>query len=293
MEPDSGATFRSEVRLVRVDAQVLQDGQPVKGLTQADFLVSDEGQPQQVQYFGAQSEPVAVLLLLDVSGSMKRSLEQMGRAALQALGALREDDKVSLVLFSRQSQVVDEFTTDRRAIQVGIQQAAQDPPDLGGGTLIHTALRDVARQLRQQPNDARRAIVILTDNESVEYRQPQALVIGDLYRADATLNAIVVGRGERPPKKDPNRAPPNPDFDYPNVYELAEQTGGEAIKADRVEQVFPELMERIRARYSLQYPAPEAKPGTFRQVSLQLTPEARLRFPRAIIRSRGGYYVRE
>ena len=69
--PD-GATFRTGVADVRVDAQVVDGKNVVTGLTQDDFIVTDEGQPQKIVYFGRDSEPLSLVLLLDISGSMQR-----------------------------------------------------------------------------------------------------------------------------------------------------------------------------------------------------------------------------
>src|SRR5207247_6816499 len=69
---DSTVTFRSGVSNVRVDAQVVEGQDGVKDLKQEDFVVYDEKQPQKILYFGRDAEPVSLLLLLDVSGSMKQ-----------------------------------------------------------------------------------------------------------------------------------------------------------------------------------------------------------------------------
>jgi hypothetical protein len=54
------------------------------------------------------------------------------------------------------------------------------------------------------------------------------------------------------------------------------------------------MIERIRMRYSLHYSMPQGSPqGTFRKIEVQLTPEARIRYPRAQLRHRPGYRVRD
>src|SRR5205823_7737358 len=69
--------FRAGVALVRVDAQVTsRNNRIVSDLTRDDFEVLDENQPQKIVYFGRESEPLDLLLLLDVSGSMRRSIEE-------------------------------------------------------------------------------------------------------------------------------------------------------------------------------------------------------------------------
>ena len=72
---DEAVTFRSGVANVRIDAQVTQDNELVTGLTAEDFVVQDEGKPQTIVYFGRESEPLSLMLLLDVSGSMKQYIQ--------------------------------------------------------------------------------------------------------------------------------------------------------------------------------------------------------------------------
>ena len=83
------ATFRGGISLVKVDAQVLdRGGRIVAGLKASDFQILDEGQPQKIAYFGRESEPLDLVLLLDVSGSMYRHLEQLADAARASLKQL-------------------------------------------------------------------------------------------------------------------------------------------------------------------------------------------------------------
>src|SRR4051794_22990932 len=68
-------TFRSEINLVKVDAKVFAaDGTTLSGLSQTDLIVFDEDQPQQISHFAAETEKLDLVLLLDVSNSMTRSL---------------------------------------------------------------------------------------------------------------------------------------------------------------------------------------------------------------------------
>ena len=63
------ATFRSEVRYIRVDAQVLKGSQPVIDLKRDDFHILDEGVAQPITNFASEDVPLDIILLLDVSSS--------------------------------------------------------------------------------------------------------------------------------------------------------------------------------------------------------------------------------
>src|SRR5436189_5525411 len=75
---DEIPVFRAGVTLVKVDLQVAgRDGRNISDFTQQDFTIFDENQPQQIAYFGRESEPLDLLLLLDVSGRLRRALEDV------------------------------------------------------------------------------------------------------------------------------------------------------------------------------------------------------------------------
>lgn len=282
-------TFRTGVSLVKVDVQVVEhNGHIVPDLTRDDFEVFDEGKPQKITYFGRESEPLDLLLLLDVSGSMRRSLEQLAGAAAGALKQLFEQDRVAVMLFSRSTLVRQSFTADFQAVEAGLRDSVREQ-SLGSGTAINFAIVSAAQYLQRQPVRGRRAVLIITDNLSLNYRVPDEDVIRELYRADAVLNAILIGKQRRPDAPKPGSYA-NPDFTPSDVLKLAEETGGEALEAAKIGASFQTMIERIRARYSLQYAAPEAEPGAYRHIRVQLSDSTRRRYRNVVIRARSGYY---
>ena len=70
---------------------------------------------------------------------------------------------------------------------------------------------------------------------------------------------------------------------------MAEKTGGDTINADKSGSAFTEAMHRRRSRYSLYYPTPEGKPGSYRSIRVELAPEAQQRYPGALVHARRGY----
>ncbi len=264
-------------------------GRIITGLTQPDFEVYDESAPRKILYFEHESDPLDLLLLLDVSGSMRHSLAELSTAARAALRPLGSRDRVAVMLFARSSVVSRRFTSDLAAAEREIR-SAMDAQDLGSGTAINAALLAAATYFRDETSDARHAILIVTDNLSLNYRIPDEQVIRELYGADATLNAILIGKQRRPDPPRPG-AYVNPDFTPSDVFKLADATGGEAVESRQAGESFGLMIERIRSRYRLQYEAPPARAGQLRHIRVQLAPAARARYPQAAIRARAGYYA--
>ena len=288
---DEIPVFRSGVTLVKVDIAVTTGaGRAIGDLTQQDFTVFDENERQEIAYFGRESEPLDLLLLLDISGSMRRSLEDVASVTRAALAQLHAGDRVGLMLFSRRAEVIQELTPDFGATQHKILDSIYKQ-SLGSGTLINESLIAAGDYMKRQPVKGRRAILIVTDNEGLNYKSPDAEVVRAMLSADTVLNALVVRKGARPPAV--KRAGyTNPDFAPPDVFSISERTGGEAVEGlGKVGELFPKMIERVRSRYFIQYPAPHAEAGAFRRVRVELTPAARRKYPGAVVRAREGYYA--
>lgn len=292
-EPPSqeAVTFRTGASLVRVDVQVMSNGRAVSGLEASDFVLRDEGVERKPDYFGRESEPLEVMVVLDVSGSMGRMLKQMAEAARQALSKLAPGDKVGVAFFARRVTIAEELTEDR----VLAERVIRDAPlarDLGAGTSINESLLEIADWWRRQPAFAgRRAIVILTDNGGMHYQAPDDTVIAALSELNIVLNAIVP-EGAKPPG--PVGRPGedvNPDFTPANVFHLAGQTGGEVMKTDKAGPKFEEMLEHVRTRYTLAVTPAKAPSGTYRRLEVTLAESTRRKLPKAIVRARAGYVV--
>src|SRR5262245_38773757 len=148
---DEIPVFRAGVTLVKVDLQVVgRDGRNLSDFALQDFTIFDENQPQQIAYFGRESEPLDLLLLLDISGSMRRSLEEVAATTRAALGQLHSGDRVALMLFSRRAEVVQPFKEDYRDTQYKILDSIYKQ-NLGNGTLINESLIAAADYMKAQP----------------------------------------------------------------------------------------------------------------------------------------------
>lgn len=272
---------------VRVDVQVVDNQRPVAGLTKDDFVIYDEGQVQPLSYFGHDTEPVTVLLLLDVSGSMKRYLEQMGKTARQALGLLTPRDRAGVMVFSKGTQVFHAFSNRfpeaAREIEVAVLDAK-----MPAGTAIHASLLDAAAEFAKDSQPGRRSVLMLTDGAGLNHLITEDAAVQTLSAANVVVNAMVVGKT----KSARAIAGGNSDFSPTDVFSLAQRTGGEAVRVERADQAFAEMVGRLRTRYSLAFALPpEAKPDEFRRLRIELAAAAKKRYPKAQIRVRSGYRV--
>jgi len=188
---DDEVVFRSDVSLVRVDAQVVDRGnRAITGLSATDFVLREEGRPQPIRNFASENMPMDVLFLLDVSASMRPHVQRIADAAHEALRVLRDEDRMGIMVFDRSSRLRLPFRNSRAQVERGFNDLL-DQETFGGGTDITRGLYDAASYVeRAGRRDARRAIVILTDDETQLNRDVEG-VSRALTRADAVLCALI------------------------------------------------------------------------------------------------------
>jgi VWFA-related protein len=188
---DKDVVFRSDVSLVRVDTQVLdRDNRAVTGLRAEDFILLDEGRARPIRNFAREEMPLDVALLLDVSVSMRPHVERIASAAHQALRVLDKDDRVAILVFDRSMRVRLPFRSSREDVEQEFERLLSHET-FNGGTDITRALVDAAEYVgREGRRDARRAIVIVTDDQTERDRDEER-VSRALVKANAVLSALI------------------------------------------------------------------------------------------------------
>ena len=324
---DNGVVFRSDVSLVRVDAQVVdRDNRAITGLRAEDFVLREEGRPQPIRNFAREDMPVDVVLLLDVSASMRPHVERIASAAHQALRVLGDKDRVAIMVFDRATRLRLPFRNSRQDVEREFESLLRQET-FNGGTDITRALIDAANYVgRQGRRDARRAIVILTDDQT-ERDRDEARVSRALENADAVLSALIapdamqyrsrspgMGGGRRSGGSWPGGSSggplggiilgrrggpyggryPGPGMSVPRTQsagtaEIARQSGGDSMPVDDA-SALETTLARIRQRYALHFNLPEGvTPGQERRIEVELADAARRRYPDADVRFRRVY----
>ena len=188
---DPPVVFKSDVSLVRVDVQVVSStGQIVSGLRREDFELRESGQVREIVNFGRENLPLDLVLLLDVSGSMRPHVERIAQAAREALLVLGNEDRVAILVFDRQTRTSMPFKSNHDEIMRGFDHVL-DRENFNGGTDITRAMFDATKFLqRNARKGARRAIVILTDDRT-EFNRDDFGVGRALEDANVVMSALI------------------------------------------------------------------------------------------------------
>jgi VWFA-related protein len=325
---DNNVVFRSDVSLVRVDTQVLdRDNRAISGLRQEDFIIRDEGRVQPIRNFARENMPLDVLFLFDVSASMGPHVQRIANAAHDAFHELGDKDRVGIMVFDRATRLRLPFESDRSVVERELERMLRQET-FRGGTDITRGMLDAADYVRRQGRkDARRAIVILTDDQT-EFDRDDERVGRALERADAVMSALIApdamagryghggggqgqggggtwgngggiggalggiilgggGMGRRGGY--PGRGGGGGHTKSAGTSEIARASGGDSMSVDDA-SALEDTLARLRQRYALHFQVPPgAQAGQERNIEVSLSDAARRRYPDAELRFRRTY----
>ena len=158
--------IRVDTNLVTLPVKVSDHDKIVFGLRREQFQVFENGIEQEIAYFEApdnspggesNGRSLTIALVLDVSDSTEFKLKNIKNAALTFVDLLRPEDRVMVVVFDKNVQVLVESTSDRYVVRRAINAL-----HMGGGTSLYEALNEVIGK-RLARVSGRKAIVLLTD----------------------------------------------------------------------------------------------------------------------------------
>src|SRR6267378_6316201 len=114
-------TFRGGKDAVRVFATVIdKDGRLVTKLAQSNFEVRDDGKPQPITDFDNSPQPVRLIVMLDVSGSMEGNLSLLRASAGQLFARMAAEDVARVGTFGRDVIISPTFTRDTEELRAAL-----------------------------------------------------------------------------------------------------------------------------------------------------------------------------
>jgi VWFA-related protein len=275
--------FRSDVALVRVDAQVSDGHKSLDGLQKEDFVIKDDGVLRNILYCSQEDQPLDLMLLVDISDSMYPGMRRVAASAHTALSELRQGDRVALADFNTGSWLIMPFNGNLPEVEENVGRIV----DLrfGGGTFILSAVNDAAQYFAKHADrQRRRAILIFTDDDG-QPSMSEKKVVDRMWESDILLCGLII------PTPDSRRRGAYLRPSGESMIGVVNKTGGEVVNADDPGHAFREMLHRIRKRYSIYYEMPRGIPGKARQVSVELSESAKTRYPEGYVLARKGYVI--
>lgn len=294
------ATFKANVDVVQLFFNVKdKKGGLIPNLPKDNFELLEDGKPQTVKYFSANSNlPLTLGILIDSSASQERVLpmeQEVGGAFLSQV--LREKDMAFVIDFNIGVSLLQDFTSNVRRLKnalnsVKINNGGQvgSMPGMGGGpvptmgtpkgTLLYDAVYLASHDQMGQQVD-RKAMILLTDGEdqgsqykikdAIEAAQKSDTIIYVLLCADRGFYGFGGYSGAGEMKK------------------MTAETGGRVIevgnKPEKLKAAFDQISQELRSQYYIGYvPTNSLKDGGYRKVDIRSKEQYK-------IQARSGYYA--
>jgi Ca-activated chloride channel family protein len=257
-------TIQVETNLVEILASVIDaHGRPVPDLTEDQFALSEEGVPQKIVRFEAQTNrPLDLALMVDCSASTFKDLKfETDAAAHFVRQVVRPADRLSVFEFDEDVTQLASFSDNVPQLESALKRIVP-----GAGTSIYDALVLGSNALHKLPQGRRRAIVLVTDageTTSVEHFE-------DARRASIASEALLYSIIIRPVKNENGR---NTAGEHALIT-ITDSTGGAMFILDDLSQItsmFDQINRELRTQYLLgYYPSPVPPPGSYRHVDLKV-----------------------
>jgi Ca-activated chloride channel homolog len=259
-----GGGIRVQTNLVTVLASVLdENGRPVPDLPKESFQISEEGVPQTIDRFEAQTnQPLELALMVDTSLSTMKELKFEGEAAARFIQKIvRPGDQLAVFQFADNVDQLSEFSSNVSALEAAAKRVTP-----GAGTVLYDALVLGSRAISRLQPEHRRVIVLVTDAGETT----SVYKFEDARHAAIASEALIYTILIRPV---PNESGRNTAGEHA-IITITDSTGGAMFTLDSFDQLdamFERINRELRTQYLLgYYPRPTPPPATYRHIELQV-----------------------
>jgi len=303
-EDDQGpaGTVKVNVNVVGLFFNVKdKHGALIPNLTKNDFDVLEDGKPQTIKYFAAESNlPLTLGILIDSSGSQLRVLDmekEVGGAFLRQI--LTDKDEAYVIDFNVDASLVQDYTRDVHRLQAALNKVRINTgfttgpiPGAGGGpvptapgsqkgTVLYDAVYLSAHDMLAK-EVGRKAMILLTDGEDEGSQLKIKDAIEAAERADAIVYVLLcadrgfyIGMGGYSGEGE--------------MRKLTEATGGRVInvgnKFDKLKEAFDQIAAELRSQYNLGYTSTNTLlDGSYRKLEVKSKQNYK-------VQCRAGYYA--
>ena len=228
-------------------------GNPV---TSKEVSVYDNGTEQQIRNFSKDPSPARIALLVDNSLSIRADVEKLEQAAREFAYEIFEGDKLLIVGYDEQAEIVSDWTDDAKAIESSLKLFRKK-----GQPHLFDAIRAVIEEALRPLPAQKRIIVVISDGLDRGSKATFEQTLAELQAENIMVYAIQA--------IDRTRGAIRRDVPKPRVVidKLAEGTGGQIFSIEEPSVAAKAICDELRQnRYVLSYVPSSAPFGQARSL---------------------------
>jgi len=294
-------TLKVNVNVVNLFFNVKdKHGALIPNLIKDDFQVFEDGKPQTIKYFTAESNlPLTLGILIDSSGSQLRVLDmekEVGGAFLKQI--LTDKDLAYVIDFNIDASLLQDYTRDVHRLQAALNKVkinagyvnpvpgAGNPvptsPSTQRGTVLFDAVYLSAHDMLSK-EIGRKAMILLTDGQDEGSQLKIKDAIEAAQKADAIIYVLLCAdRGSY-------FSSGMSYYGEADMDKLTKETGGRVInvgnKFDKLREAFDQIAAELRSQYNIGYTPIDTKlDGSYRKLEVKNKENYK-------IQARAGYYA--
>jgi VWFA-related protein len=273
----SNFSLRIEVPEVSVDVGVLLEktGQFVPNLKPSNFRVYEDGVEQKVAGFKRVEAPITALLLCEFASTNYWFVYDMRNAAYSFAEQLRPQDYVAMMTFDMHTQIVSDFTQDKRQLLEAINSLRI--PGFSERNLFDALYEGLDRLNRIQ---GRKYIILIASGRDTFSKITLDKILQKVKSTpDVTIFTVSTGGAERVMTEGRGGMRGSMrDLDYlqadNEMRTFSKLTGGMSFFprfVSEMPEIFQEINQNIRSKYQLVYhPSNSKQDGTYRKLRVEL-----------------------
>ena len=193
----------SDYPQVSVSLAVWDEAGPVSDLTVEDIrLIEGKGialPTEAIVAWETAEQPINLTLVLDISMPDRANFAEVKRVSSELLASLGEQDRVTLLSFADEAELLHDFTDDHATVQ----QTVEGLRVAGSFTALHPALISAAEQTTTAPSGPQ-AVIVITDHRDNLGEVPVETAIAAV--AESGVPFYVIGFGDKVQSDHPLKA---------------------------------------------------------------------------------------
>jgi len=225
-------------------------------VTSKELSVYDNGIEQSIRNFTPDPSPARIVLLVDNSLTIRADVEKLEQAAREFAYEIYEGDKLLIVGYDEQAEIVSDWTDDAKAIESSLKLFRKK-----GQPHLFDAIRAVVEEAMRPMQNPKRIIVVISDGLDRGSKATFEQTLAELQTENIMVYAVQA--------VDRTRGAIRRDVPKPKVVidKLAEGTGGQIFSIDEPQVAAKAICDELRQnRYVLSYVPSSAPFGQARSL---------------------------